>query len=328
MRWSSSTARASRCGSRVSCAWFDRSIPIIDYVSPSVWAWRAGRARSMRGYIDHVLALLPFEPDVHRRLGGPPCSYVGHPLIEEVDSCARTRPKAPAAARRSADRAGDARQPQRRDRGAWPAIFGEASALVAERVGPIEVVVPTVPHLLATGDRSDRRLAGPAAHRRRRRPRSARRCASRARRSPNPAPSRSSLRSPACRWSQPTRCRPSRRRIARRLIRVHSVILANLVIGENVVPELVQEDCTPDRLAAALVPLLSRHAGAPAPGRGIRRARRHHGDRLADAGSARRRNRAGNAAAAWIAPWLNRPRRVKKADTQPAEPAAASEERP
>jgi lipid-A-disaccharide synthase len=58
--------------------------PIIDYVSPSVWAWRPGRARKMRGYIDHVLALLPFEPDAHVRLQGPPCTYVGHPLIERL----------------------------------------------------------------------------------------------------------------------------------------------------------------------------------------------------------------------------------------------------
>ena len=57
-------------------------IPIIDYVAPSVWAWRPGRAGRMHGYIDHVLALLPFEPDAYRRLGGPPCSYVGHPLLE------------------------------------------------------------------------------------------------------------------------------------------------------------------------------------------------------------------------------------------------------
>src|SRR5262245_59077480 len=61
------------------------AIPIIDYVSPSVWAWRPGRARRMRGYVDHVLALLPFEPDAHVRLGGPPCTYVGHPLIERMD---------------------------------------------------------------------------------------------------------------------------------------------------------------------------------------------------------------------------------------------------
>ena len=57
-------------------------LPIIDYVSPSVWAWKSYRAKRMAGFIDHVLALLPFEPDVHKRLGGPPCTYVGHPLVE------------------------------------------------------------------------------------------------------------------------------------------------------------------------------------------------------------------------------------------------------
>lgn len=57
-------------------------IPIVDYVSPSVWAWRPGRARKMRPYVDHILALWPFEPEVHRNLGGPACSFVGHPLGE------------------------------------------------------------------------------------------------------------------------------------------------------------------------------------------------------------------------------------------------------
>ena len=64
----------------------DPSIPIIDYVSPSVWAWRPGRARAMCRYVDHVLALLPFEPEAYERLRGPPCSYVGHPLTEQLAS--------------------------------------------------------------------------------------------------------------------------------------------------------------------------------------------------------------------------------------------------
>ena len=38
----------------------------------------------MRPFIDHVLALLPFEPEAHRRLNGPACTYVGHPLIERL----------------------------------------------------------------------------------------------------------------------------------------------------------------------------------------------------------------------------------------------------
>jgi lipid-A-disaccharide synthase len=61
------------------------NLPIVDYVSPSVWAWRPGRAKAMRAYVDCVLALLPFEPEAYGRLGGPRCVYVGHPLIERLD---------------------------------------------------------------------------------------------------------------------------------------------------------------------------------------------------------------------------------------------------
>ena len=71
----------------------DAAIPIVDYVSPTVWAWRPGRARAMRRYVDHVLALLPFEPEAYRRLRGPPCSYVGHPLIEQIGVAAARTPR-------------------------------------------------------------------------------------------------------------------------------------------------------------------------------------------------------------------------------------------
>ncbi|MFK7791860.1 MAG: lipid-A-disaccharide synthase [Devosiaceae bacterium] len=60
------------------------NIPIIGWVSPSVWAWRPSRAKAMRAYIDHLLVLLPFEVEAHTRLGGPACTYVGHPLVEEL----------------------------------------------------------------------------------------------------------------------------------------------------------------------------------------------------------------------------------------------------
>ncbi|OYX84462.1 MAG: lipid-A-disaccharide synthase, partial [Azorhizobium sp. 32-67-21] len=59
-------------------------IPIVKYVSPTVWAWRPGRAKAMRPSIDRLLALLPFEPAVHDKLGGPPTTYVGHPLLERL----------------------------------------------------------------------------------------------------------------------------------------------------------------------------------------------------------------------------------------------------
>lgn len=55
-------------------------LPVVQYVSPTVWAWKEYRAAKMTGFVDHVLALLPFEPAAMKRLGGPPTTYVGHRL--------------------------------------------------------------------------------------------------------------------------------------------------------------------------------------------------------------------------------------------------------
>ncbi len=59
-------------------------VSIVNYVCPSVWAWRQGRAKSMRDYVDHVLAILPFEPKALAELGGPAATYVGHPLVQDI----------------------------------------------------------------------------------------------------------------------------------------------------------------------------------------------------------------------------------------------------
>ena len=54
--------------------------PVIHYVAPSVWAWRAGRAAKMAKHVDHVLALLPFEPP-YMEAAGMSCDFVGHPVV-------------------------------------------------------------------------------------------------------------------------------------------------------------------------------------------------------------------------------------------------------
>jgi lipid-A-disaccharide synthase len=54
----------------------------IHYVAPSVWAWRPGRAAKMAKVIDHVLALLPFEPP-YMTAAGMTCDFVGHPVVAE-----------------------------------------------------------------------------------------------------------------------------------------------------------------------------------------------------------------------------------------------------
>lgn len=58
-------------------------LPIVKYVCPSVWAWKEYRAQAMTAYVDHVLAVLPFEPEVMRRLGGPPTTFIGHRLATD-----------------------------------------------------------------------------------------------------------------------------------------------------------------------------------------------------------------------------------------------------
>ena len=60
------------------------NITIINYISPTIWFWRQGRGRKMNEYITHVLSIYPFEPALYKKLNGPPCTYVGNPLFENI----------------------------------------------------------------------------------------------------------------------------------------------------------------------------------------------------------------------------------------------------
>lgn len=59
-----------------------KGIPLIHYVAPSVWAWREGRAKKIAGFLDHLLALLPFEPPYFEK-EGLPTTFIGHSAVEE-----------------------------------------------------------------------------------------------------------------------------------------------------------------------------------------------------------------------------------------------------
>ncbi len=120
------------------------ALPIVDYVSPTVWAWRPGRAKAMRAYVDHVLAILPFEPDAMARLGGPPCDYVGHPLIEHIDALA---PKGCLVRRREARNGPLLILPGSRQaavRRMMP-VYGETAAILARERPGLELAIPVVP---------------------------------------------------------------------------------------------------------------------------------------------------------------------------------------
>jgi lipid-A-disaccharide synthase len=229
----------------------DPSIPIVDYVSPSVWAWRPGRARAMRAYVDHVLALLPFEPEEYRRLRGPPCSYVGHPLTEQVGTL---RPSAEERKRRDeappvllvlpGSRRGEIRHHM--------AVFGETLDRLSAAEGvAFELVLPTMPHLreaVIEGVRSwkiaPRIVIGEQE----------KRAAFRIARAALAKSGTVTLELAIAGVPMVTAYRVGAMEawIMRRLIAVKSVILANLVVGENVVPEYLQQDCTPETLSLAL----------------------------------------------------------------------------
>lgn len=62
-------------------------IPIVYYISPQVWAWRRGRVRQISRLVDHMIVIFPFEESFYRN-HGVPVSYVGHPLIDQMSALA------------------------------------------------------------------------------------------------------------------------------------------------------------------------------------------------------------------------------------------------
>jgi lipid-A-disaccharide synthase len=228
----------------------DPSIPIVDYVSPSVWAWRSGRARAMCRYVDHVLALLPFEPEEYRRLRGPPCSYVGHPLIEQIGTL---RPSADEQKRRSeappvllvlpGSRRSEIRYHM--------PVFGETLGRLRDEGVAFELILPTMPHLMEAVSEglkdwkvASRVVVGEQEKR------AAFRIAHAALAKSGTVTLELALAGVPMVTAYRTGAIEAW--IVLRAINVKSVILANLVVGENVVPEFLQQDCTPDKLAPAL----------------------------------------------------------------------------
>ncbi|WP_295559751.1 lipid-A-disaccharide synthase [uncultured Hyphomicrobium sp.] len=233
-------------------------IPIVDYVSPSVWAWRPGRARKMRPYVDHILGLLPFEPDVHARLGGPLCSYVGHALSERIEWLDALDP-APLAKRLGLD-------PKRpvvvvlpgsrsSEVGRLMEPFGDTLRILAERGPAPEVIVPCVPHVHAlierlrrgwpvrphiVEDEEDKFRAFKLA------------------RAALAASGTVTLELALA--GTPTvvayRVDPLAAPFLRRMIKAPTTVLANLVLGENAIPEFHQERSSPENLANSIEPLL------------------------------------------------------------------------
>ncbi len=232
-------------------------LPIVDYVSPSVWAWRPGRARKMARFVDHILAILPFEPDAHRRLGGPACSYVGHPLVEKLDWIASLDPEAlrdrlgiPAGCPVLVVLPGSRSSEVKRLMGP----FGEALARLQADAGPFEVILPAVASVrglieegLKTWPLAPHIVSGEVD----------KFAAFKLARAALAASGTVTLELALAGTPMVVAYRADA--LAKSLsflLIAHSVVLPNLILGENVFPELLNEACTGEGLSAALLPLM------------------------------------------------------------------------
>jgi lipid-A-disaccharide synthase len=229
--------------------------PRIHYVAPQVWAWRPGRAKELHRAFDRLLALLPFEPPFFSAYGID-CRFVGHPVIESGagsgDGTAfRQRhaiaADAPVLCVLPGSRHGEL--------GRLLPIFAETAARLSTRVPGLVAVLPTVPAatervaasvrdwklptivLSDAGEKFDGFAAATAA----------------LAASGTVALELALSRTPAV---IAYRLNPLSAFVARRLIRVSHVALPNIIAGRTVMPELIQQDCEPERLAAAVERLL------------------------------------------------------------------------
>ncbi|TCV92574.1 lipid-A-disaccharide synthase [Biostraticola tofi] len=234
-----------------------QGIRTIHYVSPSVWAWRQKRVFKIGKATDNVLAFLPFEKAFYDRFNIP-CQFIGHTLADAM-------PLTPdqAAARRELGLAEDARclallpGSRRAEVELLSADFLHTAALLRQTLPELEIVVPLVnagrreqferikaqvapdlPVHLLNGMAREAMIASDAALL---------------------ASGTASLECmlAKCPMVVGYRMKPSTFWLAKRLVKTPWVSLPNLLAGKELVKELLQDECQPAALAAALTPLLN-----------------------------------------------------------------------
>lgn len=233
------------------------NLRIIDYVSPSVWAWRSGRAKKMRGYIDHVLAILPFEPEVHRKLGGPACTYIGHPLLERLDElvpCIGERQDL-----KSADSLNLLILPgsRRSEVSRLLDVFGEAAHLFLGQVKrPVNIMIPAVDHVLELiREKTEKWPTQPDIIQGETEKYAAFRKSHLALAASGTVTLELALSGIPMvvgyklSWAEYQ---------LRHIVKVTSIVLPNLILGENKIPEFIQDACNPQNLSQELLALESR----------------------------------------------------------------------
>ncbi|MFV0490555.1 MAG: lipid-A-disaccharide synthase [Pseudorhodobacter sp.] len=229
-------------------------LPIIHYVAPSVWAWRPGRAARMAEVVDHVLALLPFEPP-YMTAAGMSCDFVGHPVVAEQLASAGERAafagEGPLVLTLPGSRRGEVQR--------MAPVIGQVLARVKEAHPLARVALPTVDGVAglvaecsASWPIRPDIITDPA------RKRGAFAAADVA----LAASGTVSLELAAndCAMVVGYRMNPLTMWLMQRMARIDTVTLVNLVSETSTIPEFLGRDCTAERIAPALLTLLEPQA--------------------------------------------------------------------
>ena len=230
-------------------------IPIVYYVSPQLWAWRPGRMETMKEYVDRVLVIFPFEEALYQR-AGVSVQFVGHPLVDLIRTGQdRTaflhdrglKPDAPTVALLPGSR--------RNELNRIVPVVTRALPLIREQVPGVQFVVACAPgmpdnlfaplvneanhSLVLVRDRTDDVLAS----------------------SDVVITASGTATIQATLHERPMvvvyKVSPIEYRLGKPLVRVDTFAMPNLVAGARIVPELIQDDFTPERTAAEAVALLT-----------------------------------------------------------------------
>lgn len=259
---------------RLARALKQRGVRVVYYVSPQVWAWRRGRIRAIRESVERMLVIFPFEEKVYRD-AGVPVSFVGHPLVDLVQPVT-DRPSGLAELGLDPGRPAVALLPGSRVAEVGhnlPPLLGAVDRLAARRPD-LQFVLAAAPTLdpgalrQAVGSRSVTIVTG--------RTHAVVGTASLALVASGTATVEAALLGTPMvvvyRLSRLTYL------LGRPLVRVPHYAMVNLIAGRRVVPELIQRDFTPERVAAEALALLDDPARAEAMQRDLLEVRKRLGE--------------------------------------------------
>ena len=244
---------------RLMHALHDMGIPVVYYVSPQLWAWRPGRMQTMKRDVARVLVIFPFEEEIYRA-AGVDARFVGHPLVDMAQpsqsrsSFLRDRglvPDAPTVALLPGSR--------RNELARIVPVMMDALPLIRARVPDVQFVVACAPNLAdaefapfmrvpgvtLVHDRADDVIA-----------------------SCDVAITASGTATVQCALHERPmvvvyRLSPLTYKLGKPFVKVSTYAMPNLVAGRTIVPELIQEGFTPERVADEAVSFLTdqqRHA--------------------------------------------------------------------